>query len=185
MKTLKIKSFAIAALVVLASCNNDDDNTPELINEEEVITTMTVTLTSTGNNDVITLKTQDLDGDGPNEPVVSVSSNLVAGTIYNGSITVENETVSPAEDITEEVIEEAEEHQFFYTPDANLDITTAYTSLDSNGDNLGTTFTLTANQASTGNLTITLRHLPTKPNTGIDDAGGETDITASFNIEIQ
>ena len=58
-------------------------------------------------------------------------------------------------------------------------------NFDSNGNPLGTEFTLTAGAASSGTLTFTLRHLPTKPNTGLDDAGGNTDIAAPFNITIE
>jgi hypothetical protein len=38
---------------------------------------------------------------------------------------------------------------------------------------------------SSGTLTVTLRHEPTKPNTGLGDAGGETDIAATFNVTVQ
>jgi len=30
-----------------------------------------------------------------------------------------------------------------------------------------------------------LRHEPTKPNTGLSDAGGETDISATFDVSVQ
>ncbi len=46
-------------------------------------------------------------------------------------------------------------------------------------------FTLTTGVAGTGTLTFTLRHEPTKPNTGLSDAGGETDITVTFDVTIQ
>jgi hypothetical protein len=131
------------------------------------------------------LKTQDLDGDGPNAPVVTVSGNLTSGVTYNGVIVLLNETESPAENITTEVKEEDDEHQFFYTIGSGLNATTTYTSFDGDGNNLGTEFTLTAGAASSGNLTFTLRHEPTKPNTGLSDAGGETDIEATFNVAIQ
>ena len=64
MKLLKYALLAIPFLYF--SCDNDED-APEPINEEEVITTMTVTLVNHQNgNDVVTMQTQDLDGDGPN-----------------------------------------------------------------------------------------------------------------------
>ena len=184
MKKLKFIAMAIFAIVLLNSCSDDDD-TPEAVHEEEVITTMTITLTPSGGGTAVTLKTQDLDGDGPNAAVISVSGNLTAGVAYNGAIELLNETESPAEDITEEVEEEGDEHQFFYTVGSGLDATTAYTNFDGNGNNLGTEFTLTAGAASSGNLTFTLRHEPTKPNTGLSDAGGETDIAATFSVTIQ
>lgn len=171
-------------LIALVFTGCSDEN-PQPVNEEEVITTMTVTLTPAGGGTAITLKKTDLDGDGPNAAVYSVSGNLVAGTTYSGLIKVENETETPAENITEEVIEEANEHQFFFTPAGGLDVTTTYADMDGDGNPLGVEFNLTANTASMGTLTITLRHEPTKPNTGLADAGGETDVEATFNLTVE
>ena len=132
----------------------------------------------------ITLQTRDLDGDGPNEPVIT-TGNLATGVTYSGSIVLLNETEDPAEDITEEVEEESVEHQFFYTPTGGLDVTTNGENLDSEGNKLGTEFTLVAGAVSSGTLTFTLRHEPTKPNTGLNDADGETDISATFDVSVQ
>ena len=184
MRNLKFLATAIFATIIFVSCSNDDD-TPEPVNEEEVITTLTVTLAPTGGGTPITLQTRDLDGDGPNAPVVTVSGDLATGVVYNGTIVLLNETETPPEVITEEVEAEAEEHQFFYTTGGGLDVTTAYSNFDTNGNPLGTEFTLTAGAASSGTLTFTLRHEPTKPNTGLGDAGGETDIAAVFNVTVQ
>ena len=108
MKDIYLLPALLFTLLLLGSCSSDDD-TPELVNEEELITTLTVTLVPEGGGTSITLTTQDLDGDGPNEPIISVSSNLSAGVTYNGNISLLNETDSPAENITEEVEEAKQE----------------------------------------------------------------------------
>ncbi|GER59591.1 type 1 periplasmic binding fold superfamily protein [Patiriisocius marinus] len=185
MKNIKLLATALFATVLFVSCSSDDDATPEIVNEEEIITTLTVTLLPTNGDTPVVLQTRDLDGDGPNAPVVTVSGNLTAGLSYNGSIVLLNETVDPAENITEEVEEEAEEHQFFFTTGGDLDVTTSYSNFDENGDELGTEFALTANTASTGTLTFTLRHEPVKPTTSLTDAGGETDIAATFTLTVE
>lgn len=185
MKKVKFLATAIFATLVFASCSSDDDATPEVVNEEELITTMTVTLLPNSGGTPVILQTRDLDGDGPNAPVIDVSGSLTAGVTYNGVIILLNESVNPPEVITEEVEEEAEEHQFFYTSSAGLDVTTAYADADANGNPLGIQFTLTAGAVSSGTLTFTLRHEPTKPNTGLGDAGGETDIAATFNVAVE
>ena len=185
MKNLKLITLALITLLFTNACSNDDDVTPAPVNEEEIITTITVTLTPAGGGTTITLKTQDLDGDGPNLPVTTVSGDLAASTTYNGSIELLNETEDPAEDITVEVEEESDEHQFFYTISTGLNVTTAYSNFDNNSNPLGTAFTITSGAASSGVITFTLRHEPIKPNTGLDNAGGETDLEASFNIAIQ
>ena len=181
---MKFLSTAIFASALIFSCSSDDDSTPEPVLEEEVITTMTITLTADGQADVI-LQTQDLDGDGPNLPVVTVSGDLSENTMYSGSIVLLNETEDPAENITEEIEEEALEHQFFYTIGNGLNAETDYNDADSDGNPIGLDFVLSTNSVSSGSITFTLRHEPTKPNMGIEDAGGETDIEATFDIAIQ
>ncbi len=187
MKT--ISKFLILSLVILgmASCNNDDDNTPDPVNEEEVITTMTITLTPEGGGTPVVLQSRDLDGDGPDPQVITpVTVELVVGVTYNGTIVLLNETETPAENITEEVEEEDDEHQFFYIPSSGLDVTFDYGNFDGDGNPLGTEFTLVANTASTGTVNFVLRHEPNKPNDGtLGDAGGETDISVTWDVEAQ
>lgn len=180
---LTLASLAFIGITLIISCSDDDDP-PVPVNEEEVITTMNITLSATGANSV-TLQSQDLDGDGPDAPVISVSGDLMANTMYSGTIELLNETESPAEDITEEVANEADEHQFiFVTSGAISGI--EYTDQDGNGNPIGITFTLNTGDAGSGTLQVTLRHEPKKPNDGtLSDAGGETDITETFNLVVQ
>ena len=182
-----IKYALLASTLIFASCSDDDDNAPPLVNEEEVITTLTVTLIDydvIGPPRRVKMEYQDLDGDGPDAGTVTVSGTLKANTSYDGSIVLLNETEDPAENITEEIEEEDLDHQFFYTVGSGLDVTTEYTSFDSAGNELGLTFLLNTAGASSGGLTFTLRHEPNKPNTGLADAGGETDIEVTFNVAV-
>lgn len=174
--------FAIAGLM-FTSCSNDDDN-PDPVDEEEVITTMNVTLVAAGAN-TITLQSQDLDGDGPNAPQVSISGNLLANTSYAGSIQLLNETETPAENITLEVEEEDDEHQFFFNATGALS-GVSYSDQDGDGNPLGLAFILETGDAGSGSLQITLRHEPKKPNDGtLADAGGETDIAQTFDVTVE
>ena len=184
MKTIHTYLMALFVGIIAISCSDDDGNEPIIINEEEVITTVRVQLTE-GTN-MVTLESLDDDGDdGPNAPVFTISGPLTANTTYTGTVTFLNEIEDPAEDITEEVEEESDEHQVFFTPASGLNVTTTATNFDGNGNPLGTEFTLTTGEASTGNFTVTLRHEPTKPNTGLADAGGETDVEVTFNVTVQ
>jgi hypothetical protein len=184
MKNLKLVAIAIFGITSLISCDKDE---VKPVNEEEVITTVTTTLTN--GSTVITLKSRDLDGDGPTAPIVTVSSNLNSNTVYTGAVTFLNETVSPADDITVEVKEEGYEHQLFFQVPTALG-TFAYTDTDKNGKPIGLTFTLTTKSASTGNLLVTLRHLPNKSASGvatgdITNAGGATDAAITYPIVVQ
>lgn len=184
MKTIKILSLLMFIAVTLSACSNDDD-TPKEINEEEIITTMTVTLASDGGGATIILQSQDLDGDGPNAPNVTVSGNLTANTTYSGSVVLLNETETPAEIITAEVEEESDEHQFFYVITGSIASVT-YNDADGNGNPVGLEFSLTTGDAGSATLGVTLRHEPKKPNDGtLADAGGETDITQTFNLTVE
>ena len=182
MNKFYITILILTGITVFVSCSDDDDP-PAPVNEEEVITTMNVTLTASGST--ITLQSQDLDGDGPNAPTISVSGDLMANTTYSGTIELLNETESPAEDITEEVKAEDDEHQFlFVTTGAIADV--VYTDQDDDGNPVGITFTLNTSDAGSATLQITLRHEPTKPNDGtLAGAGGETDIAQTFNLTVQ
>ena len=86
MKNSKILALALLTVFTFSSCINDD---PEVVNEEEVITTVTTTLTA--GSSVITLTSRDLDGDGPNAPVITpVVGELKANTTYTGTTTFLN-----------------------------------------------------------------------------------------------
>ncbi len=183
LSKLNVYALLISAFFLIVSCSDDDEN-PVAVDEEEVITTMNVTLNVSGGT-TITLQSQDLDGDGPNAPEISVSGSLSANTTYNGVIELLNETETPAEDITEEVAEEDEEHQFFFSTGGAI-IEAQYADEDGNGNPVGIEFTLTTGDAGNGTLQITLRHEPKKPNDGtLADAGGETDIAQSFPLFVE
>ncbi|SCY60176.1 type 1 periplasmic binding fold superfamily protein [Flavobacterium caeni] len=187
MKNIKITTFALLALAAFTSCSDDDN--PQIyipVNEEEVITTVTTTLTNGGTT--ITLTSRDLDGDGPDDPVVTVSGPLAANTTYTGTVSFLNELDSPAEDITMEVEEEGTEHQIFFQAPAILGDFT-YTDTDANGKPVGLTFTYTTGNAATGELIVSLVHEPNKDGAGVADgditnAGGATDAQVVYPIEI-
>lgn len=185
MKNLNIAALTLVSLFSLASCNNDD---PIAVNEEELITTITTTLVA--DNQTVTLKSKDLDGDGPNKPVVTVSGNLLVNTTYTGSTTFLNESVSPVDDITVEVKEEGDEHQLFYQVQTAVGAFT-YTDADANGKPIGLAFTLrTGASAATGDIVVTLRHEPLKSGDGVAagsivNAGGATDAQVTYPVVLR
>lgn len=192
MNTRKILSTLAIASVLMYSCSSDDDS-PAPIVPEEVITTLTVTLTATG-EDTVTLTARDLDGeDGPNQPVIDTSGPLAANTMYAGTIGILNETENPAENVRKDDIEpEADEHEIFYEAASSLNGTLTVTDTEADyppltGTNsVGLEFSFMTGDASTGTLTVTLRHEPKKPNDGtLADAGGTTDIAAAFDLVIE
>ena len=187
----KMKSFLapIAILaVLLPACKKDEPVEPEIPNEEEVITTLIYTLTPVGGGDAVVFSFEDLDGDGGDDPVI-VNGTLSENTSYNAELELLNETEMPADDITLEIVEEAEEHQFFFDSDAT-GVTIAYDDMDSDGNPIGLATIFSTTDAGTGELTIVLRHEPNKSASGVSDgditnAGGETDIEVSFDLNVE
>ncbi len=175
----------LIAVVSLTSCEKDD---PDIPNEEELITTLIYTLTPDGGGTAIEFRFTDLDGDGGDAPIIS-NGTLAANTTYSGAVTLLNEAETPAENITEEVEEEDEEHQLFFTI-ISANATVAYADADADGNPVGLATTVTTTGASTGTLTITLRHEPNKDGANVSsgditNAGGETDIEVTFDVTVQ
>jgi hypothetical protein len=116
---------------------------------------------------------------------------LSANTTYSGVITLLNETETPSEIISEEVLEEGEEHQFFYQfSSMSFSSGFNYADADADGRPIGLVTTLTTGNPLTSTLTITLRHEPNKSAAGVSagditNAGGETDIEVTFDVTVQ
>ncbi|MEM6291696.1 MAG: hypothetical protein AAGA54_10540 [Myxococcota bacterium] len=189
----------------------DDDGHSHDGNEEtEVITTVTLTFTS-DTADTVTATFQDLDGDGgasgTSEPIT-----LAADTTYTMTFEVLNELEDPAEDVTAEIAEEAEEHFVLVYGDVdgpasaggNL-VTHAYADVESDyadnavGDDLpvGLSNTITTNAAGVGELSVMLRHLPQindEPQKTADlpmifqggsDIAGDVDVDVTFDLTVE
>ncbi len=187
MRLPHILSLSLS-IVLLAACSEPDD--PIIPNEEEVITTLQLTLIEQGGNDTLYFQFKDLDGDGGNAPTFTIDT-LMANKIYSGHLELLNEQNTPADTITSEIEDEAEEHQFFYQTDVTtLTIGYADSDMDGNPIGLATTFETGNDTTQAGTLTITLRHEPNKFAAGvasgdISNAGGETDIEVNFNIYVR
>jgi len=136
----------------------------------------------------ITLKSTDLDGLGPNKPLQSVTGTIYTNTVYTGTVTFLNELITPADNITVEVLTEGVDHQLFFQVPATLG-SIAYNDSDANGKPIGLQFTFTTGSTATsGNLIIILKHEPNKSASGvsggsISNAGGETDAEVTYSIE--
>lgn len=197
--------FVSAALTF--ACADDDDSSPvgpeepddheeeedhHGPGEEELITTLKLTLTPSGGGSALTVQFQDLDGEGGAAPVVD-RIVVAAGTDYDGAVQVLNESESPAENITEEVEEEAEAHQFFFeTLGGFSSATVAYADKESDyGTNsgadhpVGLAFTLSVpDNAQNGQFRVILSHFDDAPKDG-ETRSDETDIDVTFQVEVR
>ena len=171
-------------LLTLTGCAKEE---PIIPNEEELITTVKITFTPSQGGDARVFQYQDLDGEGGNAPTVTAEA-LQANTAYNMSVEFQNESTDPVDNITDEVQEEGVDHQLFYSFTGGIG-TLVYADQDDNGNPIGLQNTFTTGNASTGNMTLTLKHQPDKNATGvkngdITNAGGETDVEVTFYVEV-
>ena len=195
-------TLTLALSPVLTGCGGDDGGT---INPQEVITTVTLTFTPAGGGAAIVAEFDDPDGDGGAAPSID-PIDLVAGTTYTTTVGFQNRLEDPAEEITDEIRDEAAEHQLFFTGTAvdgpasahpGAPLTHTYADTDANLLPIGLGNTIVA-AAGTGQLTLTLRHLPpvndvaTKTATvaeqvktaGFAGIGGETDAQVNFDVTV-
>jgi hypothetical protein len=170
----------LAAALLFQSCDKDD---PQPVHEEEVITTVQITLAPEGGGIPVTLKFFDADGElGSIAPLISVSGHLEANTVYGAIIELANETVNPVGDITEEVAAEADDHLFCFAVNGNIAI--EYEDEDDHGLPLGLITSWTTSEPGDEKVTVTLRHQPgTK--TGDCPGSGETDIEVTFDLQVE
>lgn len=165
----------------LAACSKDKD---EVTNEEELITTAVLEFRDNGSSDSFSVIFSDPDGEGGEEPVYFDEIRLRPNTTYSVTATLLNESTDPDTDITAEVAEEADDHQFFYLP-VGVNINVAVTDQDNAGLPLGILSQWTTGEVSTGTVRFVLKHKPGNKASNDDVSKGETDIDLNFVARVQ
>lgn len=190
-----------------AGCGDSNVEKPTETNENEVITTVTLRFVPDDGSATFEASFRDPDGDGGGAPTIDPIT-LSSGRTYAVTVSFLNELETPAEDITEEVNDESDVHQVFFTgagvqspstsddPDAVVE--QDYDDTDENGLPVGLASTFTGLQAGTGELTVTLRHMPPVNGTAVKVAGlaelvasggiealpGTTDASVTFSVTV-
>ncbi|MEL6667572.1 MAG: GTP cyclohydrolase [Bacteroidota bacterium] len=191
--------FVLLALVTLVTACDDDD-APEPVNDPEVITDVKLIFTNVADAmDVVEASAQDPDGEGVEELRILGPINLGVGKTYTLTYEIFNNLETPGEDIGEEIAEEDDEHQFFYSftegaftnPTGNGNVDRAsdpinYVDFDGNSNPLGleTTWTTSAT-AVTGEFTARLQHQPGEKTATSGADVGESDFDLTFVLNIQ
>ena len=137
----------------------------------------------------VSAKIEDVDGPGGSAPIIT-SGALAANTSYTVSIALLNETTTPVTNLTQEILDEGTEHQFFFATTAGISLSFSYDDTDTNGAPIGLATTMMTGPAAAGKLQVTLRHDLNKGATGvaqgdITNAGGDTDVQVEFDMVIQ
>ncbi|MEO1436990.1 MAG: type 1 periplasmic binding fold superfamily protein, partial [Bacteroidota bacterium] len=92
--------------------------------------------------------------------------------------------------VSDEIDELREEHQFFFDASLDLNMNHVYGDVDLNGNPVGLIGTFSTGEVSIGSLIVILKCEVQKNATGvsdgeIDNSGGETAIEIAFPITIQ
>jgi Trk K+ transport system NAD-binding subunit len=177
---------------------NEDPDAPPCENEEEIITDVILTFTPAGGGDAVVARAQDPDGEGPQDLQILEDIELLESTEYTMTMQILNSIED--EDITEEIMEEDDEHQFFFAftdeifaspaGDGNVDNSADpvnYNDQDEDGLPLGlsTAWTTECGQeTTTGTFQVILKHQPgiKGPNTGVNDGDTDFDLTWTVNV---
>ena len=183
MRSKILKSWMLAALaapaLLMTSCQKDKDEE----NEEELITTVILTFVERGTTTVKTAAWRDLDGDGGTAPTIQTAV-LQNGKTYDVGIALLNEQETPPENITDEVRDEDDEHQFYYQVTGS-GLTINGLDTDANGWPLGITSVWTTSAAGTASVRVVLKHKPNGQKGPNDPISlGDTDIDINFPVQI-
>lgn len=194
---------AAVSMAYLQSCDNED---PAPENIPEVVTRATLRFTPAAgtNAPLVVVTATDPDRDGPQDLRVDGPINLLRSVTYTLTMELINELATPSSkeyDITKEILEEDDEHMFFFSwtnnvfsnPAGNGNIDNRndpvnYNDRDSRGFPLGlsTTWTTARPEAAglSGRFRVMLKHQPAIKSATSGSADGETDLEIDFAINV-
>jgi len=137
---MKKQIITVATLIATIAMFNQGCKPKEVAppNETELITTVKLSFTDSANtSDKITFAFIDIDGAGGNAPSQFDSIKLAPNKTYNVQIVLLDESKTPADSISNEVLKEGVDHQFFINIGAGLNIVASYQDLDANSNPIG------------------------------------------------
>lgn len=210
-----LTAMAVVATATACSDVKDVDGTGDDGHDHNhgVATTLVLNFTPEGGGDTLSFTFQDPDSvsDAELDDIVLPDAGEGAeheAAAYTLDIEVWNELEDPAEDLTPELAELGQEHQLFFTGSAvdgpattNDGAILAHDYADSDADGLpiGLSNTITTQDFGTGELTVTLRHLPNEnreptklegladdvASGGFGSIGGDNDIQVTFDVDVE
>ncbi|MCE7062144.1 hypothetical protein [Dyadobacter sp. CY343] len=172
--------FGLAALFTQCK-DSGEEITPD--DENELITSVTLNFKEAGTGTVSSFSFKDADGDGGNAPTRFDTISLKANAEYALTIEFMDESKSPADNITEEIAKESDEHLIVFTPSPASLLTYTYGDKDDKNFPIGLTGTAKAGAAGAGTLKVQLRHQPGDKNG--TPAPGSDDANLEFVLQVK
>jgi hypothetical protein len=185
MKTFFISINLLAIMALLTGCGKILGNKND---EQENITTLrfiAVDVTS-GVGAIDTFEFSDPDGPGGNNPIIFETIRLEPNKSYTVGLQVLDESKNPIVDLSSEIMNEGDEHQFFYLSNIlGFNVTYSDKDVNSNPIGLNTQWNTPVGDRN-GNLQVVLKHQPKSkaPAPGNINAG-ETDVDVTFPVIIR
>lgn len=197
---------AFALILTTGGCPGDPTDPEPEGNEEEVVTAVELTFAPSGGGADVVAIWEDPENDGA--PVID-DIVLADGETYALSIRFLNQLEDPAENITEEIEEEDDEHQVFIYGDAvdgpgtdspaTAIVTHEYDDQDGDGLPIGLANTIVATGTGTETFSVMLRHLPPENDAAVKVEGlaedfaadgtngiaGDVDADVDFNLTVE
>jgi len=174
-----ILMLSLSSIAIFQACKPDD---PAPVNESELITSVVLNFTDSATQQVLSFQFRDPDGPGGNNPTVFDTLQLKANSTYFVSTVLLDESKSPVDTISNEVEEEGDEHQFFYTPQNGIAVSVSYADQDVNGNPIGLATKWKTGATGSGSVLVVLKHQPGEKNGSV--ATGETDVEVAFPASI-
>ena len=171
--------------LIMSSCKKDPIVDP---NEGELITTVKVKLTDLqmGNTAVSEFIFQDLDGEGGVAPQKFDEILISKNRNYKCEIEFLNESTTPVDQVTAEVLSEAVDHQIYLLPTPTSLVNIVYGDKDANNLPIGiTSYWSTGTMNGSGTMNITLKHKPGFKKLNDLVSVGDTDVSIDFKIKVQ
>lgn len=167
-------------LLIVSSCK---PSTPPDPNEEELISSVVLHFVdSSGTEADRTFIFRDLDGDGGAAPERFDTIALTQNKTYWANLYFLDETKSPNDTISNEVLAEANDHLVCYTS-SGLTLPIVILDKDANNLPLGLSTKWQTGSLGMGSLRLQLRHQPGNKNGSC--MPGSSDIDLSFDLKVQ
>jgi len=178
--------FTALAALILASSLNSCKPEEDVDTGQETITTLIVNMTDSATNTTKTAIFRDSNGSEAGGVTQFDSIALATSSTYQVSLVLLDETKSPADTISKEILSEGDAHQFYFNSDPKGLATFELKDLDAKSLPIGLLSTWkTTGVYANGTLTVKLKHKPGQKAANDTDAIGETDIEVVFPAKVQ
>jgi hypothetical protein len=187
MKTISINRIIFTFLLIslVCSCKKDKTNEPIPINQSELITKVQLVFRDSITNSIVQIATFS-DIDGPGGIVATIDSILLPSSkTYYMDILVLDETKSPVDTISNEVLDEGDVHLFVFSPNPSANfIETTILDMDINFKPIGLLSILHTTNGGLGTYTVELRHFDSEAAKAANTAF-DTDVSITFGVRLQ